>query len=245
MELNIYELEIPENTNIDLTEEEIQTFWSNLEITNQMMKDGLILIDENGDYYTLGEDDVFNVQSLALTSYTLNKYISIGIPFKIIRVWSGIDVGLTQLCRFVIGGLLFGAGIASSWASTAVVQTKVNQFLASGTNYYTGSALDKIFTYLTNIGVSNSILNNVFGAFNNSYINVGNVMDLLGLFATIFLVIKTILIVSGGPLALFVSSVFVIAGSQIIGAGIFAMAGGILRGRSVVKFRLPLSISAY
>lgn len=31
----------------------------------------------------------------------------------------------------------------------------------------------------------------------------------------------------------------------MIGAGISAMAGGILRGRGVVKFRLPLSISAY
>jgi hypothetical protein len=53
--------------------------------------------------------------------------------------------------------------------------------------------------------------------------------------------IKIVLQATGGPLALFVSCVLAIAGSQMI----TAVAGGIINKSSVVKFRLRLSISAY
>lgn len=244
VEENIYELVIPDGVVVDFTEEELEMFKSNLQVTNQMMKDGLIIIDENGDYYTDGDDD-FYLQSIDLTRYTYNKYKSVNLLFKTIQVWYGIDIGLTQAGSLIIGGLLFGGGYAASWASTAVIRTKVNQFFSTGREYYVGSVLDKVFTYLTNIGISNALLNNIFGAFNESYVNVGIIVDLLSMFATVFMAIKSVLMVSGGPFALFLSSVFAIAGGQLIGAGINCVAGGLLRGRSVVKFRLPLTLSAY
>lgn len=241
VEPNIYELQIPQNASIGLTEEELNEFEKQLQITNQLMIEAMIIIDEDGTYYTVGEDDVFHIQSLTMTSYTRSYYHSVTIPFvTTIHVWYGIDLGLTRAGSIIIGGLLFGGGAAASWISTATVRTKINQFLGGSQDFFVGTLLDTVFTYLSRVGIANSLLNNLVG---DSYVNVGVVLDILLMFATVFLTLRAVLLAAGGPLALFLSAVFAIAGGQMIDTGIGTVANGIRRGSSVVRFRLPLTLS--
>lgn len=174
------------------------------------------------------------------------------IPFKTIRVWYGIDLGLTREGSFIIGAVMFGGGFAVNWMSTSIVRTKVNQHIGPGfdkndvpIDWFKNSIMPKLFNWLTGIGISSGILSNINNIFNSVNVEFVSLMvNLLSTFATVFLIMKTVLTAAGGPVALLFSCIFGIAGGQLISAGITSVIGAFVSDRNVVKYRVPLTISS-
>lgn len=129
-------LVIPEELNLEVSDEIISSVVENLENVNESVKNGEVFIDEDFNIYVSDYDTEFS---------TLSVYAD-----KFNWVWGGFKLWLTESSSAVVGLFAFVIATSVSYVTSKTLIANINNYIGGGVNYYS-AFVGKIIPYISYI----------------------------------------------------------------------------------------------